>query len=344
VQRGLSATLRPDSDIRWRCVEVAAPEVLVVSYGQDDGPTELLASLRAQTLAPARILVWHNGPTFPPRPIAGVEQHWSGVGVGYGEGINQLLARTRAAKTLIATDDVVLDKECLARIAEEMEEHPRAVAVGCALVGSSGLVNAYGLRLTADWVGVNTDRGRPWAEFARDAPRGAAPYLGPSGALFALNREEWERVAGGPIFPRSFFLYMEDVIFGVRLRLLRAEVRFRPDAFASHAWSVATGKRSAEKLRLVERNRLWMLRAARGRIGATRCLPWTALRYASYLRERASAPRSGSAPKAFWRAMSEGLFGDLPADVRDYLREVAGRPLPRWCFASFREQLRNPVS
>jgi GT2 family glycosyltransferase len=305
---------------------------------------ELLASLDAQTLRPSAIRVWHNGPTFPPRPIAGVEQHWSGVGVGYGEGINQLLARTHAAKVVVATDDVVLDGRCLERVADEMRAHPAAVAVGCALVGSDGLVNAYGLNLTRDWLGINVDRGRRWEEFARDAPRGAAPYLGPSGALFAVNREEWERVAGGPIFPRSFFLYMEDVMYGVRLRLLGAEVRFRPDAFASHVWSVATGRRAAEKLRLVERNRLWTMRAAGGRGAAIGSLPWTVLRYSSYLAQRGSARRGAGTRSAFWRAIKDGLLADLPADVREYLRDVAGRSLPRWCFASLRSQLRNPVA
>lgn len=304
----------------------------------------MLASLRSQTLLPSAVRVWHNGPAFPPRPIEGVEQHWSGEGVGYGEGINQLLARSTAKTCVVATDDVVLDRRCIERVAAELDEHPRAVVVGCALVGSDGRVNAYGLRLTEDWLGINVDRGRSWDDFASAAPRGSAPYLGPSGALFALNREEWERLGGGPLFPRSFFLYMEDVMLGVRLRLLGAEVRFRPDAFATHAWSVATGKRNVEKLRLVERNRLWMLSAARGRAGAAASLPWTALRYGAYLARRGGGEKTGNAPRAFWRAVRDGLFTELPTDVSAYLRGCEGRSLPRWCFASLRDQLRNPVA
>jgi GT2 family glycosyltransferase len=264
--------------------------------------------------------------------------------VGYGEGINQLLARSSSNTCVIATDDVVLDSHCVERLAAEMDEHPGAVAVACALVGGDGRVNAYGLRLTQDWLGINVDRGRSWDEFTRAAPRGTAPYLGPSGALFALNRAEWERRGGGPLFPRSFFLYMEDVMLGVRLRLLGAEVRFCPDAFATHAWSVATGKRNVEKLRLVERNRLWMLRAARGRAAAAATLAWTALRYGAYLARPGSAERTGNAPRAFWRAVHDGLVAELPDDVHAYLRGCEGRGLPRWCFASLREQLRNPVA
>ena len=264
--------------------------------------------------------------------------------MGYGEGINQLLSRSQATTCVVATDDVVLDPHCVERLAAEMDEHPRTVAVGCALIGGDRRVNAYGLRLTEDWLGINVDRGRSWDDFASTAPRGAARYLGPSGALFALNREEWERIGGGPLFPRSFFLYMEDVMLGIRLRLLGAEVRFRPDAFATHAWSVATGKRHVDKLRLVERNRLWMLRAARGRAAAGATLVWTALRYGSYLAHRGSGERTGNAPRAFWRAVREGLFTELPADVAAYLGGCEGGSLPRWCFASFRDQMRNPVA
>src|SRR5207245_1603939 len=181
-----------------------------------------------------------------------VEQHWSGEGVGYGEGINQLLARSTAKTCVVATDDVVLDRRCIERVAAELDEHPRAVVVGCALVGSDGRVNAYGLRLTEDWLGINVDRGRSWDDFASAAPRGSAPYLGPSGALFALNREEWGRLGGGE--------------------------------------------------------------------------------------------RRGNAPRAFWRAVRDGLFTELPTDVSAYLRGCEGRSLPRWCFASLRDQLRNPVA
>ena len=45
-----------------------------------------------------------------------------------------------------------------------------------------------------------------------------------------------------------------------------------------------------------------------------------------------------------WRAVRDGLFTELPTDVSAYLRGCEGRSLPRWCFASLRDQLRNPVA
>jgi len=55
-------------------------------------------------------------------------------------------------------------------------------------------------------------------------------------------------------------------------------------------------------------------------------------------------PGTGNAPRAFWRAVREGLFTELPADVAAYLGGCEGRSLPRWCFASLRDQMRNPVA
>lgn len=314
-----------------------------MSHGPKEGPAGLLGSLRAQTLAPSAIRVWHNGPTFPPEPMAGVELHWSGEGVGYGEGVNRLVALATSARVLVATDDLILDRHCIQRLAEELDREPRPVVVAPALRGPDGRVNAFGLKLTNDWLGVNVDRGRAWDEFQRRPPPTDAAYLGPSGALFALDRDRWAELGGGAIFPRSFFLYMEDTILGVRLRLSDAVVRFRADAFATHTWSVATGRRGVEKLRLVERNRLWLLRSQRGRRAAVASLPWTVLRYASYLGRRGGATAGGSPLPAFARAVADGLGAELPEDVRDYLAGVRDRPLPRQYFAPLREQLRDPV-
>lgn len=314
-----------------------------MSHGPAEGPLGLVASLRSQSVAPTAIHVWHNGPSFPPEPIEGVQLHWSGEGVGYGEGVNRLLTYSTASRVLVATDDLVLDERCVERLAEELDHPSRPVIVGAALRGEAGRVNAYGLLLTADWLGVNVDRGRAWDAFQRREHHRESSYLGPSGALFALDRDAWATLGGGALFPRSFFLYMEDTILGVFLRLAGGVVRFRADAYATHAWSVSTGKRSATKLYLVERNRLWMIRAYGGRAAALATLPWTAVRYASYALRRGGPTEGGRALPALARAVRDGLVSALPDDVRAYLGPVRHRRMPRRHFATLREQLRDPV-
>src|SRR5712671_2884740 len=72
----------------------------------------------------------------------------------------------------------------------------------------------------------------PWAAFQAkakdDVKEAATRYVGPSGALFALNCKLWRETIRGPLFPRSFFLYVEDVALWIRLRLAGSKVRFCP--------------------------------------------------------------------------------------------------------------------
>src|SRR6185503_11594056 len=109
------------------------------------------------------------------------------------------------------------------------------------------------------------------------------------------------------------FLYAEDVALWVKVRRARGEIRFRPEAWAEHAWSTSTGQRSALKLYHVERNRLWLARALLGDLRAAALLGFTGLRYAAYL---ATARRDDRAPgkplrDALLRGLRDGMLGPL---------------------------------
>ncbi len=324
--------------------------MLVVNYGDPASLRPLLASVSRQTLAPSNMRIWHNGPSFPPPPILGAEVYSSGENLGFGEGINRLLEHVEGDHVIIANPDLELDERCIELLSAELREHPGAAVAAAALAtpGPDLRVNAYGQRLTSDYLGVLPDRGKPWASFLATA-RGevlAAPsrYVGPSGALFALNLRVWDDLCGGPLFPRSFFLYMEDVALWIRLRLRGAEMRFCPGAWATHAWSAATGQRSPAKLFHVERNRLWLLRVLRGRPLAALLLFRTALRYAAYLRSHrdgVAAARGSAAMLA--KAIREGLLTDVPTDLREYFRDCDASRLPRTVFATWTEELTSPV-
>ncbi len=270
----------------------------------------------------------------------------SGENLGFGEGHNRLLERVEAEVAIIANPDLTLDAGCVERLADCLAARPAAVIAGAALLTPQHTVNAYGLRLTRDLLGINTDRGRAHAELlAAGRCQGDAAdrsYLGPSGALFAVNRRAWP---GGPLFPRSFFLYGEDVALFVKVRRARGEIRFCPEAFAEHAWSTSTGVRSALKLYHVERNRLWLARALYGDVRAAALLGFTGLRYAAYLATSTRAERAAGAPlrSTLARAIGDGLFGRLPAEVAAYLACRDPAPLDPY-FAPLAEQLRNPLA
>ncbi len=262
----------------------------------------------------------------------------SGENLGFGEGINRLAARSSARHLVIANPDLVLEPGCVAALVEELEAHPEALVAGGLLLDREDRVNAYGQRLTADLLGVNTDRGALPATLGADDT-----YLGPSGALFALARERWQKRIGGPLFPRSLFLYLEDVALWIKLRRAGAGIRFCPRARALHAWSVSTGQRSARKLYYVERNRLWLARALLGDAGALARMPFTALRYGAYLAQGGGAvPREPGLAVAFVRALRDGWLQPVPEDLGAYLPRGSADALSGH-FALLRDQLRNPV-
>jgi GT2 family glycosyltransferase len=244
--------------------------------------------------------------------------------------VTRLVAGGRDEIAVIANPDLVLEPGCVEALERELRES-EAVVAGGTLVAADGSINAHGLRLTYDLLGINTDRGKA-------APTGEN-YLGPSGALFAVHRARWERLGGGPLFPRSLFLYLEDVALWLKLRSRGAEMRFSSAARAHHSWSTSTGQRSTLKLYYVERNRLWICRALWG-ARAWASLPFSMLRYAAYA-FASGGKRAPGESAAFGRAWADGLVGEVPRDVREYL---AGVRVPRKHFARLREQLKNPVA
>ncbi|MEO8704140.1 MAG: glycosyltransferase [Kofleriaceae bacterium] len=319
----------------------------MVSYGDPAALVPLFESIERQTLQPARVRVWHNGPRFDLAmpALARLSVESSGENLGFGEGINRLFATAETSMVIVANPDLVFDERCIEHLVDELATHPEATVVGATLVDkTTRRLNAYGHRLTWDLVGINTDRGRDFDEFMTAVPRelGSAPqrYVGPSGALFAVNRERW---LGGPLFVKSFFLYLEDVALWIKLRRAGAEIRFRPDAWAEHAWSTSTGTRSALKLYHVERNRLWLSRALLGNARAAAMLGFTALRYGAHLVTGGASgvPDRGLAA-AFRRALRDGIVQPVPADLLPYLGPE--RPLARSYFASLRDQLVDPVA
>jgi GT2 family glycosyltransferase len=257
----------------------------------------------------------------------------------------------RADVAVICNPDLTLDAACIERLQTALVADERAIVAGAALATNETppRVNAFALRLTWDLLGINIERGAPFESLEHQAAEAAHKPLGPSGALFALHVPRYQAAIGGPLFIGSLFLYLEDVALWLRLRGADAKILFCPSAHAVHAWSSSAGQRSARKLYFVERNRLWLLRALRGRAMALALLPFTALRYAAYLLQGRGAQAQGSETArgaellgAFWRALIDGLAGPLPDDLSGAFSRRNALSLRRYS-ARLRDQLRNPV-
>ena len=320
-----------------------------------------------------RVRVWHNGPgpagelrALPQAIAAGAEVFGDGGNCGFGEGVNRLLATSDAAVSIVANPDLVLAPGCTSALVAALASSGAVVTGGLLTTGETPpRVNAFRQRLTLDLVGINTDRGRLAseliAEVEGDRPRDrhggprSAPhrgFLGPSGALFAVDRARHAAQVGGPLLPRALFLYLEEVAFWIRLRRHGAGIAFEPRAQAVHGFSQSVGQRSARKLYHIERNRLWLARALWGTRRALALLPFTGLRYAAYLvaglgRPGGSEGQQGDGGaeliRAFRKALREGLGAPLPQDLVEYLRAGSDAALSPY-FAPLRAQLKNPVA
>lgn len=344
-----------DELVSWLPSGVVTPvDVHVVSYGDAQVLAPLVASLGKQTLAPTRVRVWHNGPAFPltlPSPIE-VCSDAANVNLGFGAAHNRLLAGQGSDVVVLANPDLELAPTCLERLSAAFAD-PSVVVASALLVDGTGHVNAFGLDLTADLLGVNVDRGRAPDEVARDP---AHDHLAPTGGLFAVHRGRLVERTGGVfaarvLFPESLFLYLEDVALGLKLRAFGVGIAFAPDARAVHRWSVSAGVRSALKLYHVERNRLWLARALLGDVVSAGLLPVTALRYASYAWGALRAGRSvsgegqGELPRALLRGLVHGLGRPVPDELRRYLAGVhLSLPLVRRYLAPWRVQLGDPTA
>ncbi|MBV9493719.1 MAG: glycosyltransferase [Acidobacteria bacterium] len=198
-----------------------------------------LASLRAQTVAFRRIIVFDNGSTHPtPNATARSETN-----LGFAGGANAAVTLATSTFVALINNDVVLDRDWLATVLGAMDE--KTAAVQTVLRAEDGSV---------DGAGIDVSNG------TYRQTRGANAW-GVS-ATATLYRRELLR------FDERFFAYYEDVELSARLLEGGWKLRVVGEAKATHK-----GSQSAKRVRalyLRTRNRYWVARLhpGVGRIGA----------------------------------------------------------------------------
>lgn len=165
--------------------------------------------------------------------------------VGFGRGINQGVAASRAAAILVMNPDCRLEAGALAALRSELDTHPACAIVGPRILDPDGslqgsvrgdpdmLTGLFGrasaLRRIAP--GLRVARRNVLAD--PDLPHGTRSVTVDwmSGACLLARRDAFEAVGG---FDERYFMYWEDADLCRRLRARGYEVRYVPGAVAVH--------------------------------------------------------------------------------------------------------------
>ncbi len=202
----------------------AGLEVVVVDAGSTDGT---VAAVRARDDV-TRVLALAN--------------------TGFGRGANAGVRATRAAAVLVANADVRVRPGALARLLATLSAEPTVAAVGPQVRYPGGELQASARRdLDAATIVGHALLGRWWPEnrwthryhardLPSDAPRDVA-WL--SGCALLVRRAAFESVGG---FDPGFFLYVEDVDLGTRLRAAGWRLRYEPAALVEHRVGASTSR------------------------------------------------------------------------------------------------------
>jgi GT2 family glycosyltransferase len=207
----------------------------------------------AQSIAPVDIIVIDNSGEGRAKRLDFVREHAQILendrNVGFGAAVNQAIRASTSDFVAVLNDDAVADPHWLeAMLAAIQTRYEIGMCAPQILLAGDGRLDSAGMLLYAD--GSSKQRGHleDPAQYARPAH-----VLFPSGCAALYRRAMLDEIG---LFDESFFLYCEDTDLGLRARWRMWECMYVPGAVVQHRYSYTSGRASAQKAWLVERNRL----------------------------------------------------------------------------------------
>ena len=298
--------------------------VVAVNWNGRRDCESMLASIRAQSLAPREVVVVDNGSQDGSREWFQAQSDVMVLAnpknVGFAAAVNQGLRATAADFVLLCNLDVALDPGFLAQTVARAATGGRIGSVGgrlrSALPGPPRLDSTGHVLYRNGWV-VNRDQGEP-----DDGRREQAEEVfGISAAAALYRREMLEDVAlEGEVLCADFFAYLEDVDLDWRARWRGWSSWYEPAATASHRRG-GTGLHTTSAIeRHVVANRIsvWVRNAPPAWTGGRQMASASAL---FALRMGRAAGRHPSAVLGGWDALRR-----LPRSLRER-RLILGRRL-----------------
>lgn len=226
------------------------PAVVIVTHDTRDEVLGCLASINPAEVA--EIVVIDSGSTdgtaeavlavFPSVRVLRLSN------VGFGRGANTGIRATSAPSVVVCNADVRFSPGSLATLAQRLRDDPELAAVGPAVRYPDGTLQASARRhpdlrtaLLHGMLGRVAPDNRATRHYhGRDLP-GDQPrdvdWL--SGCALALRRGAVEEIGG---FDPGYFLYVEDLDLGQRLRAAGWRLRYEPAAAVTHRVGASTSQ------------------------------------------------------------------------------------------------------
>ncbi len=291
--------------------------VIIVNLNGDALLDDCLGSLCAQTFREFEVIFVDNGSTDesiaharrlrPDATVVSLDHN-----AGFARANNIGFAQAAAEWVLVLNNDASLEPSCLSELLRVAESDP---AIGMV---APKILNHYdrhvidsvgGLLVCPDGIGLGRGRG----EVDRRQYDEIVDIIAPSGCAALYRREMIERLGG---FCEAFFAYCEDLDFALRAQWTGWRAVSAPSALVFHKYSATSGRYSALKLYLVERNH-FLVAARTFPIRALLWVPlWSVVRYALMIyvvlarKGKGNAATGGNGPKLF-TALIRGLFAAL---------------------------------
>jgi GT2 family glycosyltransferase len=229
--------------------------VVVPVWNRRELLERLLCGLRAQTQAPAEVLVVDDGSTDGSAELAdgmGASAVRMGAHGGFARAVNRGIRESRTPLVAIVNNDVELAPDWLERLAAGLEAGAWFATGRILQAGDRKRIDATYDALCRGGTAWRVGHGCPdgplfrQASGIRSAPLTAALFRA---ALF-------DKVG---LLDERFESYLEDVDFGLRCALAGYAGRYVPEAVAWHAGSATLGRWHPVTTRLIARNQVFLI-------------------------------------------------------------------------------------
>ncbi len=254
--------------------------VVVVNWNSKDDLRACLESLARQTHTELEVVVVDNGSTdgsieLVEREFPKVDLLKTGENLGFAEGCNRGIARTRGPWVALLNNDAVAD----AAWAAELVAAAESADARCGMLQSAmffldrpDTINSMGLFLTRTGGAIDRFEG----ERRRDVPADA--IFCPTGGAAAYRREMLDAIAlPTGYLDRDYFMYAEDFDLGWRAQLAGWSAELVPRSFVFHKFHGSTRRRGrAWFVEMTRTNRLRTLVKNASVRFLVRTAPWTA--------------------------------------------------------------------